>query len=69
MVKRVLPIGAWFSPDDRSCGVFGDGIAVFVDRLAVALHVHLREEREREREIRQSERAVKSHLFSHTCWK
>ena len=40
LVERVLAVGAGLAPHDRA-GLHGDGVAVEVDRLAVALHVEL----------------------------
>src|SRR3954454_22897329 len=44
LVERVLSVGARLSPHDRA-GLHGDGTAVEVDRLAVALHAQLLEVR------------------------
>ena len=42
LVERVLPVGAGFTPDDRS-GLVGHGRAVGADSLSVRLHVELLE--------------------------
>src|SRR5690348_15714719 len=51
LIEGVLPVRAWFAPDDRARRVRRDAPAVPVDALAVALHLELLKKRREELEV------------------